>query len=1006
MCIMYNVNAQEIFIYNGTGNKIYFNKTDSATIVNINTQDIKNIEQIKSNISSLYDIIEEKSGASFKIQLTSLQKQRLCSQLGSDSSAISFTNELISQDSAIQWTSNKIFARVYDNVDILHLLREYSVPYSSCQQFGSDAQTYLITLSSREDSSIEYSNILYESKQVFYSQPSFYRVVETQNPYYPNQWGLNNTGQNGGTAGIDINAPEAWNIATGANVKVAVLDEGIDLSHEDLSNNLLQGYDATDGIYGGYDGGYGRSDCHGTRCAGIIAAEDNNIGVKGIAYNSKIIPIRIIYTNPSGKQIMKDEWCVAGIKKAWQDYGADVLSNSWARPSGDPNVPPENTNVTAISMELSYAATQGRNGKGCVVVFASGNNDGPSVAYPSRLDNVISVGAITYYGARKDSSSLNNGKKWGSNYGAKLDVVAPGVMIPTTDIHNNYVTDFSGTSAACPHVSAVAALILSVNPNLTQQQVEAIIENTAQKVRPDLYTYSTIIGHPNGTWNNEMGYGLVDAYAAVNLAQHTSADLYMKDTPNDVGIEPNTTSPDFYMSEDIWIRNQDDGIENQTTENPEYKETPAFVYVKVRNRGVYPYTNDGNDQLKLYWAKAGTGLSWPYPWNGSLMNGLLMGGEIGCQQIITSIAPGDETILKFEWQVPNPSDYTDDINHFCLLARIESNNDPMTFSEDGHELWQNVKNNNNIAWKNVTVVNNNSKFPLNVGVTNWRDSRINGMLLFKSPKEEQEPLINKVSDVIVTLNESLYRNFLNNLSSARGIKVYNEKEHSFIITDDSASINVKLEPREENILGMSFNFLTDKVGDKEKFKYNVSLLDKETCTIVGGEQYLIEKWDRNLFKAEAGNDTIIKLGSSATLSAKSIGETATYNWIDNTQDTVINGQTISVAPLSTQKYTLSVHAEDGFTDYDSLNVIVKTNFIESISPNPAANITNITYEASQATNAYIEVMNSTGFVLATYPLNTTLTQYSLNCSSLQAGYYTIILNCNGIRQDAKVLVIN
>lgn len=109
-----------------------------------------------------------------------------------------------------------------------------------------------------------------------------------------------------------------------------------------------------------------------------------------------------------------------------------------------------------------------------------------------------------------------------SYYGDKLDVVAPGVKIVTTDIpglsgytDNDYDEEFCGTSAACPFVSGVAALVLSIYPKLPVDDVAQVIERTAQKVRTDIYTYSSDTVHWSGTWNNEMGYGLIDAGAAV-----------------------------------------------------------------------------------------------------------------------------------------------------------------------------------------------------------------------------------------------------------------------------------------------------------------------------------------------------------------------------------------------------------------------------------------------------------------------------------------------------------
>jgi subtilisin family serine protease len=175
---------------------------------------------------------------------------------------------------------------------------------------------------------------------------------------------------------------------------------------------------------------------------------------------------------------------------------------------------------TVLSNAINNAITSGRNGLGCIVVFATGNNNSSTVDYPANLnDNIIAVGAMSPCGERKSLTSCDGDTDWGSNYGYSLDLVAPGVFIPTTTTTMiGYTDEFSGTSAACPHVAAVAGLVLSKNPTLKHSQVKYVIESTARKVRPNLYTYSTTAGHPNGTWNNEMGYGLVDAYAAVQLA--------------------------------------------------------------------------------------------------------------------------------------------------------------------------------------------------------------------------------------------------------------------------------------------------------------------------------------------------------------------------------------------------------------------------------------------------------------------------------------------------------
>ena len=301
------------------------------------------------------------------------------------------------------------------------------------------------------------------------------------------------------------------------------------MAHPDLQANILPGYDASGNNSNGDP--VWSSDNHGTPCAGIIGAvKDNGIGISGIAPSCKIIPIHT--SNITGG--LPSDYATNSIDWAWRN-GADVISNSW-------RVPP----YTPLTTAINNAVSNGRGGKGCVVVFASGN-DNSSVNYPASLSNVIAVGAMSPCGERKSPGSCDN-ENWGSNYGNELDIMAPGVLVPTTDrtgsngynpnipIHTrnvpasktpkrttdytdrDYTVWFNGTSSAAPHLAGVAALILSINPTLTQNEVRNILEQTAQKIRTDLYTYSSTSGRPNGIWNSQMGYGLVDAYESCKKA--------------------------------------------------------------------------------------------------------------------------------------------------------------------------------------------------------------------------------------------------------------------------------------------------------------------------------------------------------------------------------------------------------------------------------------------------------------------------------------------------------
>lgn len=213
--------------------------------------------------------------------------------------------------------------------------------------------------------------------------------------------------------------------------------------------------------------------------------------------------------------------------------------------------------------------------------------------------------------------------------------------------------------------------------------------------------------------------------------------LWSADTPLDTGVEPDPSTAPMWQSEDIWVRNQQDGLTYQDHQNPVYRPSgspPNYVYVRVRNRSC-GHPDHGN--LKVYWAKASTALSWPAPWDGSVTSPALMGGAIGT--LATGTIPGrGSTVLEFPWSPPNPSDYTmfgGDKNHFCLLARIETTAAPpygMTSPEASY-LYENVKNNNKIVWKNVEVVTGNFELSGFVTVGNADEEPSELMLRVHAP---------------------------------------------------------------------------------------------------------------------------------------------------------------------------------------------------------------------------------------------------------------------------------
>lgn len=342
---------------------------------------------------------------------------------------------------------------------------------------------------------LEMANSFYESGLFAAAEPDLMENMLIQcvnDAYFRQQWALQNTGQLGGTIGVDIKMCEAWQISEGnTNIIVALIDHGIELNHPDFANISTVSFDSESGTSPSQVLGN-----HGTACAGIIGATANNyLGVAGIAPNATLMSIsNSLAGTPNSRMKRADAVNFA------RTNGAAVINNSWGSA-----VP-----YQVIDDAINLAVSSGRGGLGCIVVFASGNDYQSSISYPSNLPGVIAVGATDRNDLRADFS----------NYGTGLDIAAPGVGIYTTDRQGtngynssaspvgDYYANFSGTSAAAPHVAAVAALVLSVDNSLPYEQVVSILTESAEKVGG--YTYNA-----NG-WSAELGFGRLNAYAALN----------------------------------------------------------------------------------------------------------------------------------------------------------------------------------------------------------------------------------------------------------------------------------------------------------------------------------------------------------------------------------------------------------------------------------------------------------------------------------------------------------
>jgi subtilisin family serine protease len=407
------------------------------------------------------------------------------------------------------------------------------------------------------DNPIKIANQLILQKEVLTAEPNILVQQEPhykpRDPLYQQQWYLNHNGGNQLGVNSHISVEKAWDITRGVrSIVVAVVDDSFDLNHPDFqgSGKIVAPRDFKENSFLPLPDSNETS--HGTACAGIALAEENGTGIVGVAPGCAFMPIRTtgFVDDESVEEIFA--WAI--------EKGAAVLSCSWG--------------ASAVYFPLSLrqraaitrAATKGRNGKGCVIIFAAGNSNRPvdgkldEQNWPKNLlkgnTSWLSGFAVHPDVLTVSASTSMNKKAAYSNWGENVSVCAPSNNAPpgmwfqdtgfiytqpaiatslaglgmfTTDQMGaagydpgNFTSNFGGTSAATPVIAGVAALVLSVNPDLTAQQVKRILQETADKIidldpDPQLgLREGTYDGNGHSQW---FGYGKVNAFLAVQAAQ-------------------------------------------------------------------------------------------------------------------------------------------------------------------------------------------------------------------------------------------------------------------------------------------------------------------------------------------------------------------------------------------------------------------------------------------------------------------------------------------------------
>lgn len=402
------------------------------------------------------------------------------------------SGDILEKDAGIQksekYVPNEILVKFKPGlsdkeVDNINSKNEASVLYSS-QYAGF--KTLKVPKSKTVEEMVE---IYSKNPNVEYAVPNYvmYATMLPNDPLYVYQW--NFKPPNG------INVTDAWDISTGTGVIVAVIDTGVASNAPDLSEtNFVQGYDFIN-----YDNDPADDNGHGTHVAGTIAQSTNNgIGVAGVAYGCTIMPVKVLDASGSGtlSQLVDGIYYASGKNS---QYKADVISMSLGFP----------TSVTAKKLRPLLSALDYAYSQGIVIVAAAGNDGTSTVCYPAAYEKCIAVGATRYDGTRP----------YYSNYGSALDIMAPGGDM-SVDQNNDYKPDgilqntlayspgtfdyylYQGTSMATPHVSGVAALLIA-NGVKGPENVRQAMQSTAKDMGAT-------------GWDSGYGWGIVDAYKALN----------------------------------------------------------------------------------------------------------------------------------------------------------------------------------------------------------------------------------------------------------------------------------------------------------------------------------------------------------------------------------------------------------------------------------------------------------------------------------------------------------
>lgn len=320
----------------------------------------------------------------------------------------------------------------------------------------------------------------------------------------------------------------------------------------------------------------------------------------------------------------------------------------------------------------------------------------------------------------------------------------------------------------------------------------------------------------------------------------TLADIYMKDGPDDIGDEPNNITAQIWKSEAIKVNlgslpgTVSNGHNLVTHENPRYGFT-NYVYVELENRGCVPM--GAGDEVIAYWTKASAGLVWPTNWINFFVGSLIHGDEIGRITLPNDLNPGDQITVKIPWtNVPNPDLYSGD-NHYCVLARFVSSDDPMANEVNPIYIDANTRNNNNIVHRNMNIVNQFGNGGRIIVRNNLKTTELINICFDFDEPNTNFPFLN-FGQIRCKPEEKLYEIWKSGGSASQGIEIVNGE---FLIYENACLFNIALQPGEAYYMDVSFDMQKpyNPNSMKKSYTFNVAQYNANGLAL-GGVSYNID----------------------------------------------------------------------------------------------------------------------------------------------------------------------